>query len=179
MVYKNDSEGKKPRGRPFQKGHTIRRTKNTLNNASGHSISDEGGVVASSTESAIVEPVKDSVLYQLPKLVMDITDQTLKECMETTQLEKETDCTPSQEKESECVEITQKETSDTSPVTLIESMDFTNGENKLSIRFSKKNNRMFNIKILLNEENEIRPVTYNGSGTAYGFWNLLKKSLKK
>jgi len=169
MVHKIDPEGKKPRGRPFQKGHTIRRPKNAINDASGHSIGNEGGVVAPALESAIVEPENDGILLQLPKLVMESMDKTLKENMET----------PQQEKEGGYIDIPAKEQSDLIPLALIESMDFTNGENKLSIRFSKKNNRMFRIQIFLNDENEIRPVTYNGSSTAYGFWNLLKKSLKK
>ena len=170
MVHKIDPEGKaKPRGRPFQKGHTIRKTKNAINDPSGHSIGDEGGLVAPTLESAIVGDDNPGIFHQLPKIVMETIDQTLKECMETQQ----------QEKEGGYIDIPEKETSEISPLTLIESMDFTDGKNKLCIRFSKRNNRMFRIQIFLNDENEIRPVTYNGSSTAFGFWNLLKKSLKK
>ncbi len=170
MVHKIDLEGKaKPRGRPFQKGHTIRKTKNAINDTTGHSSGNEGGVVAPALKSAIVEPENDGILLQLPKLVMEAMDKTLKENMET----------PQQEKEGGYIDLSEKEMNEILPLTLIETMDFTSGENKLSIRFSKKNNRMFRIQIFLNDENEIRPVTYNGSSTAYGFWNLLKKSLKK
>jgi len=168
MVHKIDLEGKaKPRGRPFQKGHTIRKTKNAINDTTGHSSGNEGGVVAPALNSEIVEQIRpfSSILQ---KSVED-TNTTLKECMET----------PQQENQGGYIDIPAKELSDIIPLALIESMDFTNGENKLSIRFSKKNNRMFRIQIFLNDENEIRPVTYNGSSTAYGFWNLLKKSLKK
>lgn len=62
---------------------------------------------------------------------------------------------------------------------IIESIDFKNGENTLSIRFSKKHNRMFRIQVILNGENEIRPVTYTGSSTGISFWNFLKKALVK
>jgi hypothetical protein len=68
---------------------------------------------------------------------------------------------------------------DKAALTLIDSLDFMLGENKLSIRFSKKHNRMFRIQVFLNESSEIRPVTYTGASTAYSFWNLLKGALKK
>jgi hypothetical protein len=62
---------------------------------------------------------------------------------------------------------------------LIDCIDFNNGKNKLSIRFSKLNNRMYRIQMFLNDELQIRPVTYNGSSTGKTFWNLLKGSMKK
>lgn len=64
-------------------------------------------------------------------------------------------------------------------VEMVESIDFINGENKLSIRYSRKQNRSFRLQVFLNDEMEIRPVTYQGSSTSYSFWNLLKGSLKK
>ena len=62
---------------------------------------------------------------------------------------------------------------------LIESIDFKNGENTLSIRFSKRHNRMFRIQVFLNNKNEIRPVTYTGASTGYSFWALLKGAMNK
>lgn len=62
---------------------------------------------------------------------------------------------------------------------VLDSMEFLNGDNKLSIRFSKRSNRMYRIQIFLNDETEIRPVTYNGSSTGVSFWNLLKGALRK
>jgi hypothetical protein len=62
---------------------------------------------------------------------------------------------------------------------LIETLEFKNGENTLTIRLLKKMTRMFRIQVMLNEKTEIRPVTYVGSSTAYCFWNMLKDSLKK
>lgn len=62
---------------------------------------------------------------------------------------------------------------------VLDSMEFRNGDNKLSIRFSKRSNRMYRIQIFLNDETEIRPVTYNGSSTGVSFWNLLKGALRK
>lgn len=61
---------------------------------------------------------------------------------------------------------------------LIESIQFKNGENTLTINFSKKHNRMFRIQVFLNDKYEVRPVTYTGSSTGYAFWNFLKGALK-
>ena len=71
-----------------------------------------------------------------------------------------------------------KENSEKKSLELVESIDFKNGENKLSIRFSKRHNRMYRIQIFLNDNFEIRPVTYTGSSMALTFWNLLKGALK-
>jgi hypothetical protein len=38
---------------------------------------------------------------------------------------------------------------------------------------------MFRIQVFLNDQVEIRNVTYTGAKTGYGFWNLLKGALKK
>ena len=61
---------------------------------------------------------------------------------------------------------------------LVDSIEFKNGENKLTIKFIKKSNRMFRLQVYLNDKIEVRPVTYTGSSTGYSFWNLLKGSLK-
>lgn len=63
-------------------------------------------------------------------------------------------------------------------LTLIESVDFTNGKNKLSVRLSKKSNRLYRLQIFLNDQTEIRPTTYNGSTTANSVWSLLKGVMK-
>lgn len=64
-------------------------------------------------------------------------------------------------------------------VRTIETIDFNNGENKLSIRFSAVNDRRYRIQIFLNDETEVRPVTYQGSSSGYSFWKLLKGIIKK
>ena len=51
---------------------------------------------------------------------------------------------------------------------------FTNGENKLSIRFFKCNQRRFHIKIFLNDTMEIRPMNFVGGKSGRSTWNLLK-----
>jgi len=61
----------------------------------------------------------------------------------------------------------------------IESIDFKNGENTLTIRFSKKINRTFRIQVFLNSNFEVRPVTYAGYFMGISYWNLLKGSMKK
>lgn len=62
--------------------------------------------------------------------------------------------------------------------TLEDCIEFKNGENNLSLRFSKRHNRMYRIQIFLNDI-EVRPMTYTGSSMGYSYWNLLKASLKK
>ena len=138
---------------------------------SGRESGNKRGIVAPITKSAIVEPVndKESVLHQLPKLVMESIDNHLKECMTT----------PTENLEEKSIESPSKEIDVTKELELIETLDFKNGENSLSIRFSKKHNRMFRIQVFLNGVSEIRPVTYTGASTGYGLWNLLKGSLKK
>lgn len=110
----------------------------------------------SSIKGGIVTGPFESSLVELPKLVTETIDNliagNLKEEVKKTEF-----------KELE----------------LIETIDFKNGDNTLSIRFSRRHNRMFRIQIFLNNENEIRPVTYTGASTGYAFWNLLKGALKK
>ena len=180
MVHKLDSEGKaKPRGKPFQKGHSIRKPKSSIVGTSGRASGDEGGIVVPAPIESIEQPIMtaigepipnndNSILLHLPKLLMENMDAQLKERMNTPLAE-----------EGGYIDVPQKVMDELKPLELIESMDFKNGENTLQIRFSKKNNRMFRIQIFLNDQDEIRPVTYNGSSTAYSFWNLLKRSLKK
>lgn len=75
-------------------------------------------------------------------------------------------------------EVYPEENEKNSELDLIDSVEFLKGKNKLTIRFSKRNNRMFRIQVFLNDKHEVRPVTYTGSSTGYAFWNLLKGALK-
>lgn len=61
---------------------------------------------------------------------------------------------------------------------LLDSLEFKNGENKISINLIKRSNNSYRIQIFLNEKNEIRPTTYNGSSMAFAYWDLLKGTLK-
>ncbi len=169
MVHKEPSEGKqyKPRGRPFPKGNKRGKLENKVLASSGRESGIEGGVIAPALESAIVDPANDGILAQLPKLVMEITDNTLKECMET------------KEEVKPIEEVKEESKKEVDELEIVETVDFKNGENILSLRFSKLHNRSFRIQVFLNNENEIRPVTYTGARTGYAFWNLLKGALKK
>lgn len=163
MVRKDFDEGRKPkpRGRPFEKGHKGKPGKQ-ISDSPGHKSSVERGVIAPTSQSAHEEPEnKPAGLQNLHTLVTETIDNTLKETMNSPQVEEMT-----KEKKPEELE-------------LIETIDFKNGENTLSIRLSKKHNRMFRIQVFLNDESEIRPVTYTGASTGYSFWNLLKGALKK
>jgi hypothetical protein len=164
MVHKESSEGSKykPRGRPFPKGNKRGKLENKVLATSGRESGVEGGVIAPALKSAIVDPANDGIFHQLPKLVKETIDNTLKECMETKEEVKE--------------EHTKKEVDE---LEIVETVEFKNGDNILSLRFSKLHNRSFRIQVFLNNENEIRPVTYTGARTGYAFWNLLKGALKK
>lgn len=61
---------------------------------------------------------------------------------------------------------------------LVDSIQFKNGENTLSIHLVKKTNRIFCVQIFLNHDIEIRPVTYGGNYAANSFWNYLKGQIK-
>jgi hypothetical protein len=98
---------------------------------------------------------------------METVDKLIKESMDKPK-----------DVQSEGLEIP-KEIEGKKDLELIESVNFKNGENTLSIRFSKRHNRMFRIQVFLNENLEIRPVTYTGANTGYTFWNLLKGAFKK
>ncbi len=81
------------------------------------------------------------------------------------------------------IEILEEKTEDSTPkeepFELIEKIEFRNGENTLTLRYSKKYNRTFRLQIFLNDNTEIRPITYTGISTGNAFWNLIKGSLKK
>jgi hypothetical protein len=61
---------------------------------------------------------------------------------------------------------------------VIDTIEFTKGNDKLTIVLSKKHNRMFRVQVFLNDTTEMRPGTYTGASPAMSFWNLLKGSLK-
>lgn len=164
MVHENTSKGNehKPRGRPTSKGGKRGRPKKHLLAPSGREVSGDGGVIAPSDKLSPVMPEieKISLNESLTKILDDIAKDTVT---------KEEIDNPMSDKENE----------ETKDLELIESIEFENGKNVLSIRFSKKHNRMFRIQIYLNNEHEIRPVTYTGAHTGYSFWNFLKGALKK
>ena len=159
MVHTEPSEGKKykPRGRPFVKGNKRGKLENSVLADSRHDRSNQGRVVSLTPEIGNTEPLNgQGVLSQLPSLVMNTLDNNLKEAMETP-----------------------TETKEEGDTKTIETMDFKNGDNTLSIRFSAVNNRRYRIQVFLNDETEVRPVTYQGSSSGYAFWKLLKGALKK
>lgn len=167
MVHKEPSERKKgkPRGRPFPSGSKRAKPKDGLLDAPGSKSGIEGRVVAPRPQSSIVEETKGGKkdLTKTPTLEASAINETLKENIDSPQVEPEKKVVDDEAKSLE----------------LIDSLEFKNGENTLTIRFSKKHNRMFRIQVFLNGESEIRPVTYTGASTGYAFWNLLKGSLKK
>lgn len=54
---------------------------------------------------------------------------------------------------------------------------FLNGENKISIKFFKCEQRRFHIKLMLNDEIEIRPMNFSGGKNGRLYWKMLKDSL--
>ena len=160
MVYQESSDGKKykPRGRPFPKGNKRGKLENGVLADTRYLSGNEGGIVVPTSESVTKEPEKqESALSQLHTIVQETLDTNLKAAMET----------PIEEKE------------DSSVYKIIETIDFKNGDNVLSIRFSAVNNRRYRIQVFLNDETEVRPVTYQGSTSGNAFWKLLKGALNK
>jgi len=153
----------KPRGRPFSKGyvpHNKRKSNPALLDDSGHEMCDERGVIELPLNSSTVEHLNEpegGECYLSPEQV-DTLNQKPEEKMQ-----------PLPEKEDE-----EKDAA----LTLIESVDFIKGKNKISLRLSKRHNRLFRLQIFLNDTMEIRPVTYNGASTAYSYWNVLKEIMK-
>ena len=167
MVHRNTDEGHqeqpkqrgRPRGRPFQKGHTIKaKSRNEVLDDSGRENDLSRGDIALEPKQAIVEPKKEEIEVSQPNIGTVIQPES------TVTLEKPVEKAADESKEENQI---------------VDKIEFTNGENKLTIRFSKKHNRMFRIQVFLNDESEIRPVTYTGASTGYAFWNLLKGAMKK
>lgn len=164
-IIERREEKLKPRGKPFPKDNIKGKPRGKVLASSGCESSVEGGVVAPEPQQINGEPLKEETgpFHGLHELIMNTTDKILEETMKTPVVEEEVKPVAEESKDLE----------------LIESLDFINGPNKLSIRFSKKHNRMFRIQVFLNDEHEVRPVTYSGATTGTTFWNLLKGVLKK
>ncbi len=62
---------------------------------------------------------------------------------------------------------------------VIDFLEFVNGNNTIKIQFSKKSSRNFRLKILINDEIEVKPVSYITKQSAYDSWEMLKRVLKK
>ena len=160
MAHSEPSEGKKykPRGRPFPKGNKRGKLENSVLADSRHDSGNERGVVAPLPEQHNQEPLKpENPLSEMFTLVTNTLDHNIREAMET----------PIEEKE------------DSGIYKILETIDFKNGDNVLSIRFSAVNNRRYRIQVFLNDDTEVRPVTYQGSTSGNAFWKLLKGALKK
>lgn len=152
------------RGRPFSKGNINGKPRDQIMDDSGYTSDIERGNVARGPNS----PKEIAVDRNLPQLES-----------KPTIVKVEAKIKDSMNKNNENFFIKKEEPKEKIQDVIIDSIDFENGLNKLSIRFSKKQNRMYRIQIFLNEEIEIRNVTYTGTSTGTSFWNLLKGSLKK
>lgn len=155
MVHKyiNDGLPKKKRGRPFAKGNVKGKPRNEILDDPGCESSVERG------------DIEDTPLNTLP-----IKTSSHSEAIENDGLILDQ---PQISKQGEAME-------EDKPLEIVESIDFMKGNNKLSIRLTKKHNRMFRVQIFLNDgELEVRPMTYTGANTAMSFWNLLKGSLNR
>lgn len=76
--------------------------------------------------------------------------------------------------------IQESESTNQSVYQILETMEFKDqNENTLNIRFTRVNNRRIRVQVFLNDKIEVRPVSYQGSSSAYAFWILLKGALKK
>ncbi len=157
MVYNGIGQGfkSKPRGKPFVKGNKKGKIMDEIQPDSGHKTRvKRGDLKSQETPVAEVESQKENLLNKLPQAVMETSDQIIRDNLDSKKEE-----IPADE--------------------MVESIDFKNGENILSIRFSKRHNRMYRIQVFLNNETEVRPVTYTGASTGNSFWRMLKGALKK
>jgi hypothetical protein len=64
-------------------------------------------------------------------------------------------------------------------IEIIDCIEFVNGKNKLKIQFSKKTSRIFNVKIMLNDEIELKPLSFVTKSLATDSWEMLKRVLQK
>jgi hypothetical protein len=188
MMDKKLIEKAKPRGRPFQKGGKNASSPVSLNSEKADYI-DIGEKFMNAVNIQILKGEKKIPSDRLPKNKEEYGVLALKQNIKTCSNEKDSYINAAEkfindlhnQILTESIEIEEKEINKekTKDLEMIESIDFKNGENTLSIRFSKRHNRMFRIQVFLNNENQIRPVTYTGASTGYAFWNLLKGALKK
>jgi hypothetical protein len=159
MVRKINSKGikLKPRGRAFAPGNNRGKLKNNVLASPGHQIGDGGDIIANDSQQSILDP-KES---HLEPIVLDESAFTY-------------------DKGERNIDKLLNENSKIAvpEPKVIDSIEFTQGVNKLRITLSKKHNRMFRVQIFLNDVTEVRPVTYTGSSPAMTFWQLLKGSLK-
>lgn len=163
-IIERRNEKAKPRGKPFPKGHK-KGSHDVKDELAGRpAISDERGVVDLPSQSPIEELEKptENVLNELPRLIVETINHNLREPMNNTQ----------ELKKEEKTEVNKD-------LELIDSLDFMNGENKLSIRFSKRHNRMYRIQVFLNDTLEVRNVTYAGVSTGKTVWDLMNGVMKK
>jgi hypothetical protein len=142
---------KSVRGKPFEKGNKKGVAYKILDTS--RPIDNDERVKKNDEE---IETEASEIQFKLPKNGVNNLNKKIQEIMEN---------------------IEEKE--DKKALELIEKLEFSNGKNTLSIRFSKRHNRMYRIQIFLNDEIEVRPVTYTGASTGCGFWKLLKGALRK
>lgn len=156
MVHKfrEEESVKKPRGRPFKKGNNRGKIRDEILDDSRSQISSERRIINSIQVSEESPTPCNKNEINLSEIIRSINE--------------------SNEKEKSNQVITEEKSIET-----VDNLDFFNENNKLSIRLSKRHNRMYRVQIFLNDSEEIRPMTYTGSNTAMSFWNLLKGALKK
>lgn len=142
-------ERRKARGRPFVKGN----------------------VKGKPPEELMIEDTQEK-----EEAICAVEDEFTKE----TSFEKITHSIPPsqpkkrQKKESKQTELKKEDNEVNLNSELVESLDFFDGENKLSIRLLKTPNRLYKINVILNDKLEIRPTTYPGAVAGVSYWNLLK-----
>jgi hypothetical protein len=180
MVHSDSSEGKKrkPRGRPFTSHNNPSKLKGKILDTQRHNVSDEGGIIALLPKSPHLDTLKEGYDEMEKNLVKAISDNVAVPPEVVAHYAKNLlSPTPSiLDNLSASKDVVKEEVSEGE---IIDSIEFKKGSNTLKIVFKKQHNRSFRIQIFMNEETEIRPVTYTGSSTASSFWNLLKGSLKK
>lgn len=159
MLFKRVSKRTKakPRGRPFSKNNNRGKSNDSLLDVEGRTGRIERETLMKKECESMKEnnTVQDVAAFTPEISVVDTSKAEQKPIESITQ---------------EPVEV----------VEVIDSLDFKDEKgNTLKIIYRATPARRYRLQIFLNDTQEIRPVTYNGTSTSMSFWNMLKGNLKK
>ena len=161
MVPANTSQGKehKARGRPFAKGNVKGAPRGAVLGSS-RLQSDSNGSNVIQEEKHKEEPLNSLPIQKEEKLMQE-----------------ETQAPSAPQEESKlvtCYEGIPK------PDTEVDSIEFTNGENKLKIvLLTKGSSRLMQVKVFLNDTIEIKPATYTSKSIVGIYFDMLRQHMKK
>lgn len=148
----------KKEGKHIEKNDKVAKSQKSNMASARPETNDSGGTIAVNTKKPVVSS-QNANLKDLDKL---------------------NESKKSVEKENKWADLEKfvPEEENIAPKKLMDCIEFSNGKNILSLKLFKTHNRMYKIQAFLNDQIEIRPVSYNGGGSANAYWNLLKGAVK-